>query len=106
MEESMTVHKHQDGKHKHQAEKHERQSERDREGSGDDPRTHANTIRRRWLGSAPPTPERFANALRQWRALSGAVVRTPTDVTAAGKKPKTASASPASGASAEEEMEP
>jgi hypothetical protein len=37
-------------------------------------------IDRRWLGSAPPTAERYARALRQWQALPGAVVRPATDV--------------------------
>ena len=61
---------------------HEHRSERDRKDRGDDPRRYASIIERRWLGSPPPTSERYALALRQWRALPGAVVRPATDVTA------------------------
>ena len=44
------------------------------EKGGDDPARHARIQSRRWLGSPPPTAERYARALRQWRALPGAVV--------------------------------
>ena len=40
-------------------------------------------LQRRWLGSPPPTAERYARALRQWRALPGAVVSLGTGMTAA-----------------------
>ena len=52
-----------------------------REESGDDPLKHARILQRRWLGSPPPTPERYARALRQWRALPGAVVAPGTGET-------------------------
>jgi hypothetical protein len=50
---------------------------REEEG-GDDPARHARIQARRWLGSPPPTAERYARALRQWRALPGAVVSPGT----------------------------
>jgi hypothetical protein len=49
-----------------------------REGSGDDPLRHARILQRRWEGSPPPTAERYARALQQWRALPGAVVSPGT----------------------------
>ena len=61
---------------------HARDYERRRDGDddgdeegGDDPLRHDMILARRWLGSPPPTAERYANALRQWLALPGAVVR-------------------------------
>lgn len=52
----------------------------------DDPRAFALIIERRWDGSAPPTPERYALALRQWAALPGAVsaVQTAVDTSGSG----------------------
>jgi hypothetical protein len=63
----------------HEHEKRERR-EHEREGSGDDPRAHAMIIERRWLGSPPPTAERYAKALKQWQALPGAVPGPATEV--------------------------
>jgi len=54
----------------------------DREHSGDDPLRHARILQHRWEGSPPPTAERYARALRQWRALPGAVVSPGTGTTA------------------------
>jgi hypothetical protein len=68
-------------------EERERRSGRERKESGDDPRRHASIIERRWLGSPPPTSERYARALRQWHALPGAVVWPATDVTASAEPP-------------------
>jgi hypothetical protein len=45
----------------------------DEEESGDDAKRHASIIERRWLGSPPPTAERYTNAFRQWRKLPGAL---------------------------------
>lgn len=59
----------------------EHRPDRDRKASGDDPRRHAKIIERRWLGSPPPTSERYALAHRQWHSLPGAVVGSATDVT-------------------------
>lgn len=59
-----------------------RRHEPERE-SGDNPLKHARILQRRWEGSAPPTAERYARALRQWRALPGAVVSPGTGLTAA-----------------------
>lgn len=73
-----------DGEHEHE---HERRSDREREDSGDDPRAHARIIERRWLGSPPPTAERYARALRQWHALPGAVAWPATDVTVDAEPP-------------------
>ncbi len=52
----------------------------------DDPRAFALILERRWDGSAPPTPERYALALRQWAALPGAVsaVQTAVDTSESG----------------------
>jgi hypothetical protein len=73
---------------KHKREKrhehyHEGRPKYDQEDSGDDPTRHAKIIARRWLGSPPPTPERYAQAVQQWHALPGAVVRPATDETTA-----------------------
>ena len=70
----------------------ERRRERDRDHEGDDPRRHADIINARWVGSSPPTAERYANALRQWRALPGAVTRSATDAAPAPKSDPTGEA--------------
>jgi hypothetical protein len=75
-------------------ERHERR-EREREGSGDDPRAHARIIERRWQGSPPPTAERYANALKQWQALPGAVPRPATGVAAPDTSKRAGSTPPA-----------
>lgn len=80
--------------HKKHDHDHKHRRDRDREDSGDDPRAHAKIIERRWLGSPPPTPERYAHALRQWHALPGAVALAPSDVGAA-EAHERAGASPA-----------
>ena len=59
--------------------------------SGDDAKRHASIIERRWLGSPPPTAERYAKALQQWQNLPGAVPAAPvaptdTDSEAKGRK--------------------
>lgn len=84
----------QDHEHEHerkgeQERKHGREYEHEgeREESGDDPRRHASIIARRWEGSAPPTWERYARALQQWRKLPGAVSSPATDPPALKKKP-------------------
>jgi len=66
----------------------ERDGDDDDEG-GDDPRRHDMILQRRWLGSPPPTAERYASALRQWQALPGAVVR-PASTAAEPSAPTTA----------------
>jgi len=66
-------------RHEHERE-HERERESRREGSGDDPRRHAAILALRWEGSPPPTAERYAHALRQWRALPGAVVQMAPEI--------------------------
>jgi len=53
-----------------------------REEGGDDPLRHARILQHRWEGSPPPTAERYARALQQWRALPGAVVSPGTGMTA------------------------
>jgi hypothetical protein len=72
-------------KHKHEhgpkEDERQRRPRREREDSGDDPKRHATIIERRWQGSPPPTAERYAKALQQWRKLPGAVSRPATDVT-------------------------
>jgi hypothetical protein len=85
--------------------KHERRSDGDRGDRGDDPRKHAKIIERRWLGSPPPTAERYARALRQWHALPGAVVWPATDVTVAAETPVPKGVSPTPVGPAEEESE-
>ncbi len=49
---------------------------------GDDPARHAKILERRWLNSPPPTPARYARALKQWQALPGAVARSASDINA------------------------
>jgi hypothetical protein len=82
-----TRNKHQELRHeeaeleRHEREReHKREREDGREGSGDDPRRHAAILALRWEGSPPPTAERYARALRQWRALPGAVVQMVPEV--------------------------
>ena len=64
---------------KHGESGHDRLPEHERE-SGDDPRRHRAILELRWMGSPPPTAERYANALKQWRALPGAVVQSAAEV--------------------------
>jgi hypothetical protein len=45
----------------------------------DDPGEHLEIERRRFLGSLPPTPERYALAREQWYRLPGALVRPSMD---------------------------
>ncbi|MED5621937.1 hypothetical protein [Ideonella sp. BN130291] len=45
----------------------------------DDPDEHLEIERRRFLGSLPPTPERYALAREQWYRLPGALVRPSMD---------------------------
>lgn len=58
----------------------ERNGDHEREESGDNPERQARIIERRWLGSPPPTAERYARALRQWLALPGGIMRPASDV--------------------------
>lgn len=65
----------------HEREEREHHGEHGGEGDehdGDDPFRHASIIRQRWRGGAPPTPERLATALQQWRAMPGAVITPAT----------------------------
>jgi hypothetical protein len=85
--ENLTRHKYEELKHeeaerkRHEREgEHERKREDRREGSGDDPRRHAAILALRWKDSPPPTAERYAHALSQWRALPGAVVRVVPEI--------------------------
>ena len=72
-------------KARHHKDEHEREHrrEREREGSGDDPRRHTAILERRWMGSPPPTAEKYARALTQWHALPGAVVQSPAELAGA-----------------------
>jgi hypothetical protein len=45
----------------------------------DDPTEHRAIEERRFQGSLPPTPERYAQAREQWYELPGAVVRPSMD---------------------------
>jgi hypothetical protein len=54
---------------------HRRQSEQ--KNLGDDPKLHDEILARRWLGSSPPTLDRYAKALKQWSELPGAVLQPP-----------------------------
>ncbi len=45
----------------------------------DDPTEHRAIEERRFLGSLPATPERYAQAREQWYELPGAVVRPSMD---------------------------
>lgn len=47
---------------------------------GRDHRVHVQIILERWRGSVPPTAERYARALAQWRQLPGAIATTTTDL--------------------------
>jgi len=70
-------HKHEhDPEHQHDRDR-EHEHEREREGEGDDPARHGRIIARRWLGSPPPSAERYARAIEQWNKLPGAVPTTP-----------------------------
>jgi hypothetical protein len=76
---------HEHDPHEHESHEHHPKGGRNggdkREESGDNPEKHARIIERRWLGSPPPTAELFANALRQWLALPGAVMQPASEVT-------------------------
>jgi len=69
--------------------KHERERQRhehEHEKIGDDPKRHTEIIARRWSGSPPPTFDRYAKALKQWRALPGAVKRSADTTKDEGKQ--------------------
>jgi hypothetical protein len=71
-----------------------RQRRRDsKKDEHDDPRAFALIIERRWTGSAAPTAERYALALKQWAALPGAVAAAQTTAvtpaTGGGRQPPT-----------------
>jgi hypothetical protein len=72
--------KHKELRHEEAEREHKRERESRREGSGDDPRRHAAILALRWLGSPPPTAQRYAHALSQWRTLPGAVVQTVPEI--------------------------
>jgi hypothetical protein len=58
---------------------------------------HEEITARHYEGGAPPTPEAYARALKQWQQLPGSIVRPPTDVRPPAKeKPKSPDASPVS----------
>jgi hypothetical protein len=84
---------------------HYRRRPREQEDSGDDPKRHGTIIERRWLGSPPPTAERYRRALRQWQNLPGAVVQPATDVTGPPEKPVSPNARPPKPTSAGKEGE-
>jgi hypothetical protein len=59
----------------------ERHERRERpHGRGRERAVFLEYLAKRWTGSAPPTAEAYARALRQWRQLPGAVVTPATDV--------------------------
>jgi hypothetical protein len=61
------------------------EDQRDEDGQGhgrepiDDPREHRAIEERRFLGSLPATPERYAHARQQWYELAGAMGRPSMD---------------------------
>lgn len=85
---------------------HKRRSDDEGEGGGDDPGMQFRIIARRWMGSPPPTAERYARALQQWQALPGAVVSPATYVTVASESVQSAGASPSPAGSSGEEGAP
>ena len=56
----------------------------------DDPREHRAIEERRFQGSLPATPERYAQAREQWYELPGAVVRPSMDPPVVPGQPATA----------------
>ncbi|MGB8965385.1 MAG: hypothetical protein WCB99_07075 [Candidatus Cybelea sp.] len=70
-----------DHEHEHEHDRKHDSRQRERKNIGDDPKRHTEIVAQRWLGSPPPTFDRFAKALKQWFALPGAVVRPAADVT-------------------------
>ena len=49
-------------------------------GYGRERAAYLEYLARKWKGSAPPTAEAYAKALRLWRQLPGAVITEPTDL--------------------------
>ena len=72
--------RHKEAERERHEREHEHKRESRREGGGDDPKRHAAILAQRWEGSPPPTAERYARALSQWRSLPGAVVRVMTEI--------------------------
>lgn len=64
--------------------------ERHEGGPLDDPREHRAIEERRFEGSLPATPERYAQAREQWYELPGAVVRPSMDPPVVPAQPETA----------------
>jgi hypothetical protein len=48
-------------------------------GPGRDREVYLDYLRRRWQGSAPPTPQAYARALSLWSHLPGALPVPPTE---------------------------
>lgn len=54
---------------------------------GEERKVHEEIIEKRIGGGVLPTPELYANALRQWQQLPGSVVKSATDVKLSIQKP-------------------
>ena len=67
-----------DGDEDDRNKEHERHKHSDRRGK--DVPVFMKVRGKRWLGSAPPTAQAYANALAQWRRLPGAIGVTSTDL--------------------------
>ena len=72
------------------------QSERPRRRrAGREHKVHQEIVARRTQGGAPPTPDAYAEALKQWQQLPGAVVRPPSDLGAEKETPDVGKTNPA-----------
>ena len=67
-------------KQEHEEHEHERRGRPHGTGYGRERAVYLEYLARRWQGSAPPTPQAYARALKQWRQLPGSVVTAPADL--------------------------
>jgi hypothetical protein len=61
------------GERRHRDERHGR-------GHGTERAVYEQYLARKWDGSAPPSPQAYAQAIRLWRQLPGSIMTAPTDL--------------------------
>lgn len=61
------------GERRHREERHGR-------GHGTERSVYEQYLARKWDGSAPPSPQAYARAIRLWRQLPGSIMVAPTDL--------------------------
>jgi hypothetical protein len=81
--------------HEPESREHERPERPRRRRAGREHQVHQEIVARRIEGGAPPTPDAYAEALKQWQQLPGSIVRPPSDVGAEKEASETGQSNPA-----------